>query len=198
MLASSWHGAYNASGPVESPFGDWATLSEPTTGPFLFSRGFGMIRPATVADTSTIAALIRALGEYERLSHEVVFDEDRLRDHLFGPRPFAEVLLAEDANEIAGYALFFPCYSTFRGQPGIFLEDLFVRPEHRGKGHGKALLAEVARLASERGCGSLEWIVLNWNEPALRFYRALGAVPKDEWTQYCLCDDALHTLARAA
>jgi GNAT superfamily N-acetyltransferase len=156
-----------------------------------------MIRPATAADTPTIAALIRALAEYERLSHAVFLDEDRLRDHLFGPRPFAEVLLAEEANEVVGFALFFPNFSTFLGQPGIYLEDLFVRPEHRGRGHGKALLAAVARLALERGCGRLDWAVLDWNEPALRFYRSLGAVPLDGWTLNRLSGDALQRVARS-
>ena len=115
------------------------------------------------------------LAEYEHLSHAVTLDEGRLRDHLFGPRPFAEALLAEDADEVVGYALFFPTYSTFLGRPGLYLEDLFVAPAHRGKGHGKALLTAVAGLAVERGCGRLEWSVLDWNEPAIRFYRSVGA-----------------------
>lgn len=156
-----------------------------------------MIRPAAAVDTPTIAALIRALAEYEHLSHTVVLDEDRLRAHLFGPRPFAEVLLAEEANEVAGFALFFHNFSTFLGQPGIYLEDLFVRPEHRGRGHGKALLSAVAQLAVTRGCGRLEWAVLDWNDPALRFYRSLGAVPMDDWTLYRLSGDALQTVAKS-
>lgn len=155
-----------------------------------------MIRSATAADTLTIAALIRALADYERLAHAVSLDEEQLRAHLFGPRPFAEVLLAEDAGAVAGFALFFHNFSTFRGQPGVYLEDLFVRPEYRGRGHGKALLAAVARLAVERGCGRVDWTVLNWNEPALRFYRALGAVPLDDWTLYRLSGDALQGVAR--
>ena len=155
-----------------------------------------MIRPATADDTPTIAALIRALAEYERLSHAVAFDEVQLREHLFGARPFAEVLLAEDAGAIAGFALFFHNFSTFLGQPGVYLEDLFVRPEYRGRGHGKALLAAVARLAVERGCGRVDWAVLDWNEPALRFYRALGAVPLGDWTLYRLSGDALQRVAR--
>jgi GNAT superfamily N-acetyltransferase len=154
-----------------------------------------MIRPATAADTPAICRLIRALAEYEQLAHTVVLDEDRLREHLFGPRPYAEVLLAEDAGAVVGFALFYHDYSTFRGQPDIYLEDLFVLPEHRGQGHGKALLIALARLAVERGCGRLEWAVLNWNEPALRFYRALGAVPVDEWTVYHLEGEALERLA---
>jgi GNAT superfamily N-acetyltransferase len=155
-----------------------------------------MIRPATADDTPTIATLIRALADYERLSHAVVLDEKQLREHLFGPRPFAEVLLAEEADAVAGFALFFHSFSTFRGQPGLYLEDLFVRPEFRGRGHGKALLAALARLAVERGCGRVEWAVLDWNEPAMRFYRALGAVPMDDWTLYRLTDDALHRVAQ--
>src|SRR5437016_10665066 len=122
-----------------------------------------MIRPATAADVPTIAQLIRALAEYERLPQWV--DEARLHDHLFGLRPYAEVLLAEDDGEVVGFALFFHNYSTFRAQPGIYLEDLFVKPERRGRGHGKALLRGLARLAMERGCGRLDWAVLDWNEP---------------------------------
>lgn len=155
-----------------------------------------MIRAATPDDTPAIACLIRALAEYERLSHEVVLDEERLREHLFGLRPFAEVLLAEDGGEVVGFALFFHNYSTFLGKPGIYLEDLFVQPAHRGKGHGKALLTALARLAVERGCGRLEWSVLNWNEPAIAFYRSLGAVPMSEWTTYRLTSDALAAAAR--
>jgi GNAT superfamily N-acetyltransferase len=155
-----------------------------------------MIRPATVVDTPTIARLILALAEYERLTHEVRFDENELREHLFGPRPFAEVLLAEDAGEVVGFALFFPSYSTFVGKPGIYLEDLFVEPRHRGKGHGKALLTAVARLAVERGCGRMEWSVLNWNEPSIQFYRSLGAVPLDEWSFYRLTGETLFAAAR--
>ncbi len=155
-----------------------------------------MIRPATPQDVPVIGLLIRALAEYEHLAHHVVFQEDQLREHLFGARPFAEVLLAEEAGSVVGFALFFHSYSTFRGQPGIYLEDLFVLPEHRGSGHGKALLTTLARLAVERGCGRLEWAVLNWNEPAIQFYRALGAVPLDDWTLYRLTDDALTAAAR--
>jgi GNAT superfamily N-acetyltransferase len=150
-----------------------------------------MIRPATAEDTPTICRLIRGLAEYERLAHVVALDEARMRAHLFGLRPFAEVLLAEEAGTVVGFALFFPNYSTFLAQPGIYLEDLFVEPAHRGKGHGKALLQAVARLAVERGCGRLEWSVLNWNESAIRFYESLGAVPLDDWTVYRLTGPAL-------
>jgi GNAT superfamily N-acetyltransferase len=154
-----------------------------------------MIRSATPADVPTIARLIRALAEYEKLLDAVVLDEGELRGHLFGPRPYADVLLAEDAGAVVGFALFFHNYSTFRGKPGVYLEDLFVVPEARGKGFGKALLAELARLAVARGCARVEWSVLNWNEPAIRFYQSLGAVPMDEWTVYRLTGDALAKLA---
>jgi GNAT superfamily N-acetyltransferase len=154
-----------------------------------------VIRPATPADVPTIARLIRALAEYERLTHEVVLDEARLRDHLFGPRPYCEVLIAEDAGTAVGYALFFHTYSTFRTRPALYLEDLFVLPEHRSRGHGKALLAALAKIAVERGCGRLEWSVLNWNEPSIGFYKSLGATPMDEWTVYRLTGDALTKLA---
>jgi GNAT superfamily N-acetyltransferase len=157
-----------------------------------------MIRPATADDTPTIARLIRALAEYERVSHRVTLDESRLREHLFGRRPCAEVLLAEAGASLVGFALFFPTYSTFSSSPGLYLEDLFVQPEYRGQGHGKALMAAVARLAVERGCGRLEWSVLNWNEPAVSFYRSLGAGPMDEWTPYRLTGDALTALAGSA
>lgn len=154
-----------------------------------------MIRDATPNDVHTIAELIRALAEYERLAHEVVLDEAELRAHLFGERRYAEVVLAEEAGEVVGFALFFHNYSTFLGKPGIYLEDLFVRPEHRGGGHGKALLAHLARLAVERGCGRLEWSVLDWNEPSIAFYESLGAVAMDEWTVHRLSGDVLRALA---
>ena len=156
-----------------------------------------MIRPATPKDTKAIARLIKGLAEYEKLSHEVRLDEARLHEHLFGPRPFAEVLLAEEQGWTVGFALFFHNYSTFMGRPGIYLEDLFVDPKHRRKGHGKALLVELARLAVERGCGHLQWIVLHWNERALGFYRSVGAVPMDEWQMYRLSGDALVALSES-
>jgi GNAT superfamily N-acetyltransferase len=157
-----------------------------------------MIRSAAPDDVTTVCRLIRALAEYERLTHALDLDEGRLREHLFGPRPVAEVLLAEEAGAVVGYALFFPNYSTFRCRPSLYLEDLFVEPAHRGRGHGKALLAAVARAAVERGCTRLEWTVLDWNEPAVRFYRALGAEAMDTWTIYRLTGDALTTQARSA
>ena len=154
-----------------------------------------MIRPATPADVPIIAQLIRDLAEYERLVHAVVLNEDDLRAHLFGPRPYAEVLMAEDAGAVVGFALFFHNYSTFGVRPGIYLEDLFVTPEARGKGYGKALLAALAKLAVERGCRHVQWSVLNWNEPSIQFYKSLGANPMDEWTVYRVRDEALLKLA---
>lgn len=156
------------------------------------------LRPATEADLDTIIELIRALAEYEREPDAVRLDRADLGRHLFGPRPYAEVILAEtEAGASAGFALFFHNFSTWEGRPGIYLEDLFVRPQYRGEGYGKALLAALARLARERGCARLEWAVLDWNAPAIRFYRALGAVPMDEWTTYRLTGEALARLAGA-
>jgi GNAT superfamily N-acetyltransferase len=151
-----------------------------------------MIRAATAADVPAIAGLIGELAEYEKLSHAVELDEARLREHLFGQNPFAEVLIAEDsAAGIVGFALFFMNYSTFRALPGIYLEDLFVKPAYRGRGHGKALFVAVAKLAAARGCGRFEWAVLDWNKPAIGFYESLGAKPMDDWTVYRLTGDAL-------
>lgn len=155
-----------------------------------------MIRCARPDDTPAIFDLIRRLAEYERLLDQFVLTPERLHEHLFGPRPFAEALVAEEADGIVGFALFFHNYSTFLGRPGLYLEDLFVLPEHRGEGHGKALLREVARLAVERRCGRLEWSVLDWNEPSIQFYRALGAVPLDDWTVFRLTGEALTDLGR--
>jgi GNAT superfamily N-acetyltransferase len=155
------------------------------------------IREATPADVPVIAELIRALAEYERLSSEVVLDENELREHLFGGRRYAEVLLAEEGGAVVGFALFFHNFSTFLAKPGLYLEDLFVRPERRGQGHGQALLSALARVALERGCGRFEWSVLDWNEPALRFYRKLGATPMNEWTVQRVTGDALRKLAGA-
>lgn len=140
------------------------------------------IRPATFADLPLIAQLIRDLADYEKLAHEVRFDEAVLGTKLFGPRPYAEVVIGELDGAPRGFALFFHNFSTFEGKPGIYLEDLFVRPEARGSGLGKALLAHLAKLAVERDCARLEWSVLDWNEPAIGFYRKLGARLMDEWT----------------
>jgi GNAT superfamily N-acetyltransferase len=156
------------------------------------------IRAATPDDVPLILRFIRELAAYERLAHEVVATEEGLRDTLFGPRPYAEVVIAEVAGEAAGFALFFHNYSTFLGRPGIYLEDLYVRPEMRGGGTGRTLLAHLARLAVERGCGRLEWWVLDWNEPAIRFYRQLGAQPMDDWTVFRVAGDALTRLAGEA
>jgi GNAT superfamily N-acetyltransferase len=153
------------------------------------------LRPATIDDVPQILAFIRALAEYERLLHAVVATEDGLRLALFGPRPHAEVVIAEDGGAPVGFALFFHTFSTFLGQPGIYLEDLFVVPEARGHGVGRALLAHLARLAGERGCGRVEWAVLDWNAPAIRFYEGLGARPNAEWTVYRLTGDPLTALA---
>lgn len=153
------------------------------------------IVPATEADVPIILAMIRGLAEYERLADMVVATEQRLRETLFGPRPAAEVLLANLNGGPVGFALFFPTYSTFLAQPGIYLEDLYVQPEARGKGAGIALLVALAKLAVERGCGRVEWSVLNWNEPSINFYKNLGAVPLDEWTSYRLTGPALTRLA---
>ena len=152
------------------------------------------LRPAVPDDIPLILELISELADYEKLAHEVKADARRMHDHLFGPRPFAEVLIGEVDGAPEGFALFFHNYSTWLSQPGIYLEDLYVRPAARGVGLGKALLTELARLAVERGCGRLEWSVLDWNEPAIGFYRSLGARPQDEWTVYRLTDGALAEL----
>ena len=159
----------------------------------------GRLRAAVESDLDTIIELIHALAEYEREPHAVLLDREELRRHLFGPRPYAEVILAEtEDGESAGFALFFHNFSTWAGKPGIHLEDLFVRPEMRGDGYGKALLVELARLALERGCARLEWSVIDWNEPSIRFYKALGAVAMDDWTGYRVTGDALTGLAARA
>jgi GNAT superfamily N-acetyltransferase len=154
-----------------------------------------MIRSATPTDVPVIASLIRGLAEYERLADRVTLQEADLHRHLFGEPRYAEVLLAEEGGAVVGFALFFHNYSTFRAKPGIYLEDLFVIPDARGRGHGKALFRALARLAVERDCSRVEWSVLNWNEPSIQFYKALGATPLDEWTSYRLTDDALRALA---
>ena len=139
------------------------------------------VRAATPADLPLIAALIRELAEYEKLAGEVRFDEAALGQQLFGARPAAEVVIGETGSQAAGFALFFHNFSTFEGKPGIYLEDLFVRPAARGRGLGKALLAHLAGLAVERGCARFEWSVLDWNAPAIGFYESLGARMMDEW-----------------
>jgi GNAT superfamily N-acetyltransferase len=153
------------------------------------------IRPAAAADLPLIAQFIRDLAEYEKLAHEVRFDEAVLGDRLFGRRPYAEVLIGEIDGTPQGFALFFHNFSTFEGKPGVYLEDLFVRPEARGSGLGKALLKRLAQIAIERDCARLEWWVLDWNEPAIGFYKKLGAKPMDEWTTFRVEGEALTALA---
>ncbi|HVW68605.1 MAG TPA: GNAT family N-acetyltransferase [Steroidobacteraceae bacterium] len=154
------------------------------------------IRPATEDEVPLILSFIQALARYERLEHECIATVDGLRKTLFGPHRYAEVVFACVAGEPAGFALFFHNYSTFLGKPGLYLEDLFVHPEARGHGVGKKLLAWLARTAVERDCGRLEWSVLDWNEPSIRFYRNLGAELKSEWQIFRLTGDALAALAR--
>lgn len=150
---------------------------------------------ATERDIPVILEMIRALANYERLAHVVTATEERLRESLFGARPAAEVMLAYCDLECAGFAVFFQSYSTFLAQPGIYLEDLYVKPNLRGKGIGLALLGRLAEIAVERGCGRMEWGVLNWNEPSIQFYKRLGAEPMHEWTKYRLTGEALEKLA---
>lgn len=154
------------------------------------------IRFAGTQDTGTILRFIRALAVYEKLEQECFTEEDSLRTNLFGPKPYAEVLLIEEEGEATGFALFFHNFSTFLGKPGLYLEDLFVDPAHRGKGHGKALLKRLAELAVARGCGRLEWSVLDWNQPSIDFYLSLGARPMEDWTIYRLDGAKLESLAR--
>lgn len=152
------------------------------------------LRSATIQDVPLILQFIRELAEYERMLDDVVTTEDMLRETLFGQRPAAEVILCYEGEVPAGFALFFHNFSTFRGKPGIYLEDLFVRPEFRGRGYGKLLLASLAKLAVERNCARLEWAVLDWNTPSINFYKSLGALPMDEWTVYRLTGEALEGL----
>jgi GNAT superfamily N-acetyltransferase len=156
------------------------------------------IRVATAEDVPTILSLIRNLAEYERAPHEVVATEANLKEALFGARPAAEVLLGEEAGEPVAFALFFHNFSTWMGRRGLYLEDLFVKPVVRGKGYGRALLVRLAQIAAERGCGRMEWAVLDWNEPAIEFYRRLGARPNEEWTIFRLTRDGIANLAQHA
>lgn len=154
------------------------------------------IRGADARDLPIILAFVRELAEYEHLSHLVTATEAGLRESLFGAHPGAEVVLALEGDEPAGFAVFFHNFSTFLGVRGLWLEDLFVRPAFRGRGYGKALLLHLARLACERGCGRFEWAVLDWNEPSIRFYKSLGAKPLDDWTIMRVTGQALQDLAR--
>lgn len=170
---------------------EWSRRQTPMTAEF-------RIRPARPDDAEAIAALIYELAIYEKLEDQAKADPDTIRRHLFGPRPYAEALIAEHDGHQVGFALFFHNYSTFRGQPGLYLEDLFVQPAHRGLGIGKALLTALARIAVERECGRMEWAVLDWNQPAIGFYQSLGARPMDEWTVYRADDEALRRMAELA
>lgn len=157
-----------------------------------------MIRSATPDDVPQILRLVRDLAEYERALHEVKATEEDLRAHLFGPDPKAFALIAEHEGRVVGFAVWFLTFSTWLGRHGIYLEDLYVDPEMRGRGYGKLLLAELARIADERGYGRVEWAVLKWNTPSIEFYRSLGALPQDEWDVYRLTGDAIGSLAASA
>ena len=154
-----------------------------------------VIRSATRDDVPIILALIRDLARYERAPDEVTATVEGLLDVLFGEKPAAEVRLAFEGSIAAGFAVFFHNFSTWLGRPGLYLEDLFVRPEHRGKGYGQALLVDLAKIAQQRDCGRMEWAVLDWNDPAIRFYRKLGAKAMDEWTVFRLTRDGIASLA---
>ncbi len=155
------------------------------------------IRPACVNDVPIVLQLIRDLAAYERAPDDVVATEQQLIEVLFGERPVAEVLLAYEGESPVGFAVYFYNFSTWLGRPGLYLEDLFVKPEKRGKGYGRALLVELAKIARDRGCGRMEWAVLDWNEPAIKFYRALGATPMHEWTVFRLTREEVAKLANA-
>jgi GNAT superfamily N-acetyltransferase len=154
------------------------------------------IRNANESDVPLIHQFIRDLADYEQLAHVVVATDEQLRATLFGSTPYAEVIIAEEDGTPAGFALFFHNYSTFLAQRGIYLEDLFVKPEFRGRGYGKALLARLAQIARERDCGRVEWAVLDWNEPSIAFYESLGARKMDEWHTFRLTGPALDRLAK--
>ncbi len=153
------------------------------------------IRSGSDADVPLILRLIRELADYERAPRDAVATEDQLREVLYGANPAAEVLLAFANEEPIGFAVYFFNFSTWLGRPGLYLEDLFVRPQVRGHGYGRALLQRLAQLAQDRGCGRMEWAVLNWNEPAIQFYNKLGAKPMDDWTVYRLTSEGISNLA---
>ena len=155
------------------------------------ANGQFRIEPATIDDTPLVLKFIKGLAEYEKLEDECVATEDGLRKTMFGANPVAEAVIGYSGDQAVGFALFFHTFSTFLGAPSLYLEDLFVLPEWRGKGLGRQLLSYLARLAADRGCQRLEWAVLDWNEPSIGFYKGLGAVPQDEWTTYRLSGEAL-------
>ena len=155
------------------------------------------IRTARLGDVPTILQLIRDLATYERAPNEVTATEEQLVDVLFGEKPAAEVLLAFESETPVGFAVFFHNFSTWLGRPGLYLEDLFVKPEKRGKGYGHALLVDLAKIARDRGCGRMEWAVLDWNDPAIEFYHKLGAKPMNEWTVFRLTRDGIARLANS-
>jgi len=177
--------------PVASVLASWTISNEMKT-PEKFQ-----IRTACVDDVPIILQLIRDLATYERAPDEVTATEEQLVDVLFSERPAAEVLLAFEKESPVGFAVYFYNFSTWLGRPGLYLEDLFVKPEKRGKGYGRALLVELAKIARDRGCGRMEWAVLDWNEPAIKFYRALGAQPMHEWTVFRLTRDGIASLANS-
>lgn len=154
-----------------------------------------VIRKGTAKDVSIILELIKALADYEKAPHEVIADEKLLTQNLFGDKPYAETLIADYDGEPAGFALFFHNFSTWVGKPGIYLEDLFVKPHLRGKGIGKKLLVQIAKIAVERNCGRFEWSVLDWNEPSIQFYKNLGAKPMNEWTTFRMTEQQIKVLA---
>ncbi len=154
------------------------------------------LRSATAADAPLVLSFIRELAEYEKILHRVTATEDRIRETIFGSEPCADVVLAYLGDEPVGFAVYFTIFSTFRAERGMYLEDLFVRPQARGSGVGRALLAHVAAAAVNRGCAKMEWTVLDWNEPAIRFYNSLGAQMLDDWRVFRLSDDALASAAR--
>ena len=156
------------------------------------------LRPVGVADIPQVYAFIRELAEYEKLTHEVVATEADIRVALFGPRPYVECLFACLDGKPVGFALWFHSFSTFKGKPSLYLEDIYVRPAVRGRGLGTRMLAELARLAMERGCSRFEWTLLDWNAPSIAFYKGLGAVPADDWTIYRVTGEALQKLAARA
>ena len=160
-------------------------------------RQTAKIRDATISDVPIILHLIRDLATYERAPNDVVATEQGLREVLFGPEPSAKVVLIFEGEEAMGFAVYFFNFSTWLGRPGLYLEDLFVKPETRGRGYGRALLIHLAKIARDHGCGRMEWAVLDWNEPAIQFYRKLGATPLEDWTVFRLTQDGINRLAES-